>query len=142
MADRPIKMNPKGKYNLDFIDWQNQWQNIADADYDGQQAPSQSPIYGMSGQQFHNLMLQDSVAFRMDQDTIEKAINGMGDKIKNIKKMKIGKTDKECSICVCGFIKGEVIRVLKCNHIFHDKCIVPWLEVKSCCPNCRIDLKE
>ena len=21
--DRPIKFNPKGKYNLDFIDWDN-----------------------------------------------------------------------------------------------------------------------
>jgi hypothetical protein len=23
MADRPIKYNPKGQYNLNFIDWQN-----------------------------------------------------------------------------------------------------------------------
>ncbi len=48
MADRPIKFNPKGKYNLDFIDWQNEWQNIADCEYDGHSAPSQSPIHGMS----------------------------------------------------------------------------------------------
>ena len=39
MADRPIKYNPKGQYNLNFIDWQNEWQNIADADYDGHSAP-------------------------------------------------------------------------------------------------------
>lgn len=39
MADRPIKMNPNGKYNLNFIDWQNEWQNVADADYDGNKAP-------------------------------------------------------------------------------------------------------
>lgn len=36
MADRPIKYNPKGKYNLKFIDWQNEWSNIAEADYDGE----------------------------------------------------------------------------------------------------------
>lgn len=57
MADRPIKFNPHGKYNLNFIDWQNEWQNIADADYDGENAPDQSPIHGMSPQQFHQLML-------------------------------------------------------------------------------------
>lgn len=29
MADKPIKFNPTGKYNLNFIDWQNEWENIA-----------------------------------------------------------------------------------------------------------------
>lgn len=55
--------------------------------------------------------------------------------------MKIGHSDKDCSICLRNFIKGEVIRLLKCKHIFHDVCVVPWLEKKSCCPNCRVDLK-
>lgn len=87
-------------------------------------------------------MLQDSIQFRMDQDNIENAINGLGVQINKIKKMKVGKTDKDCSICVMGFTKGEVIRILKCNHIFHDQCIVPWLEKKSVCPNCRVNLKE
>jgi hypothetical protein len=38
----------------------------------------------------------------------------MGLHINNIKKMKIGKTDKDCSICLKNFVKGEVIRLLKC----------------------------
>lgn len=57
-------------------------------------------------------------------------------------KKKIGKTDKECSICLKNFTKGEVIRLLKCKHLFHDECIVPWFESRSCCPNCRADVKE
>lgn len=94
MADRPIKFNPKGKYNLNFIDWQNQWQNVVDAQYDGTQAPEKSPIYGMSAEQFHKLMLEDSIQFRLDQDSIQNAIYGLGLQINKIKKMKVGKTDK------------------------------------------------
>lgn len=40
------------------------------------------------------------------------------------------------------FDLDEVIRKLHCKHIFHDKCIVPWLAKKDCCPNCRFDIKE
>ena len=30
MDNRPIKFNPKGKYNLDFIDWNNEWERVAE----------------------------------------------------------------------------------------------------------------
>ncbi len=29
------------------------------------------------------------------------------------------------------------VEVLVCGHCFHVECIVPWLEVKSCCPVCK-----
>ena len=32
--DRPIKFNPTGKYNLDFIDWENECENIGNFDSD------------------------------------------------------------------------------------------------------------
>ena len=56
----------------------------------------------------------------MDQENLEKQLFGLGVDLASIKKMKIGKTDKECSICLKNFTKGEVIRLLKCKHIFHD----------------------
>jgi len=37
---------------------------------------------------------------------------------------------------------GEKIRKLPCKHIFHDKCILPWLDMNSTCPNCRFNLLE
>lgn len=37
--DRPIKFNPRGAYNLDFIDYQNEYERIIDSNYDHEQAP-------------------------------------------------------------------------------------------------------
>ncbi|EWS74242.1 C3HC4 type (RING finger) zinc finger protein (macronuclear) [Tetrahymena thermophila SB210] len=57
-------------------------------------------------------------------------------------KMKIGKTSKNCSICFIKFEQGDIINQLPCKHIFHSKCIKPWLNLSPCCPNCRLDLKK
>jgi len=62
--------------------------------------------------------------------------------IDKVKRMKMGKSGQDCSVCSEGFRKGEKIRKLPCKHIFHDKCIMPWLEKNSTCPNCRFNLFE
>lgn len=31
-------------------------------------------------------------------------------------------------MCKDDYALGEVVRQLPCNHLFHDSCIVPWLE--------------
>lgn len=55
--------------------------------------------------------------------------------------------DKECSICLSQFYKGESIRYLNCGHNFHKDCLDPWLcgifaddfggELELSCPCCR-----
>ena len=30
MDNRPIKFNKSGKYNLDFIDWNNEWERVGE----------------------------------------------------------------------------------------------------------------
>ena len=35
--------------------------------------------------------------------------------------------------------KTEYI-LTKCNHLFHAKCLEPWIECKSKCPNCRREI--
>lgn len=40
MADRPIKFNPKGTYNLNFIDYQNEYEAIIDCNYDEENPPA------------------------------------------------------------------------------------------------------
>ena len=43
-----------------------------------------------------------------------------------------------CSICLTDFAERDVIKILRCNHIFHEECIDPWLmDRKAVCPVCR-----
>jgi len=44
---------------------------------------------------------------------------------------------KLCSVCQEDFTLGERATLLTCNHLFHQKCITPWLEKNRTCPLCR-----
>ncbi|KJE90778.1 hypothetical protein, variant 1 [Capsaspora owczarzaki ATCC 30864] len=47
-----------------------------------------------------------------------------------------------CAVCIEEFAVGENLRVLPCNHLFHDACIVPWLtQQRSTCPICKRDVR-
>jgi hypothetical protein len=43
---------------------------------------------------------------------------------------------KNCPICMRGLSNREIC-VLACRHIFHSKCVQPWLRVHKACPVCR-----
>lgn len=60
---------------------------------------------------------------KFDEDTIVKAYKG--DEI-----------HENCIICFDDFEKGEMIRQLHCDHVFHSPCIWKWLERNICCPIC------
>ncbi|EXB39584.1 Putative RING-H2 finger protein ATL71 [Morus notabilis] len=43
-----------------------------------------------------------------------------------------------CSICLADFEEGDVLWLLPdCGHVFHQKCVDPWLQLRPTCPNCR-----
>ncbi|XP_068605268.1 E3 ubiquitin-protein ligase RNF126-like isoform X1 [Brachionichthys hirsutus] len=46
----------------------------------------------------------------------------------------------ECPVCKEDFREDERVRQLPCNHLFHNDCIVPWLERHDTCPVCRMSL--
>lgn len=49
----------------------------------------------------------------------------------------------ECCICLENYGAGDTICVpitKECNHIFHDDCVIAWLQHNNRCPLCRVDL--
>ncbi|XP_034664487.1 E3 ubiquitin-protein ligase Iruka [Drosophila subobscura] len=46
----------------------------------------------------------------------------------------------QCSICWDDFKMDETVRKLPCSHLYHENCIVPWLNLHSTCPICRKSL--
>lgn len=46
----------------------------------------------------------------------------------------------QCSVCWEDFQLNEKVRQLACQHVYHDPCIRPWLELHGTCPICRQDL--
>ncbi|XP_069623935.1 E3 ubiquitin-protein ligase RNF126 [Ranitomeya imitator] len=46
----------------------------------------------------------------------------------------------ECPVCKEDYTVGENVRQLPCNHLFHNNCIIPWLEQHDTCPVCRKSL--
>ncbi|XP_023544988.1 RING-H2 finger protein ATL70-like [Cucurbita pepo subsp. pepo] len=43
-----------------------------------------------------------------------------------------------CSICLADYKNSNVLRALPdCGHLFHLKCIDPWLRLHPTCPVCR-----
>lgn len=50
-----------------------------------------------------------------------------------------------CSICINDYEIGERVIKLKCGHIFHKGCIIPWYDdniISPTCPICRRNLSN
>jgi len=46
----------------------------------------------------------------------------------------------QCSVCWQDFQLKERVRQLACQHVYHEPCIRPWLELHGTCPICRQNL--
>ncbi|KAF8413251.1 hypothetical protein HHK36_001227 [Tetracentron sinense] len=50
----------------------------------------------------------------------------------------MGNGDSLCSICLCDYKDGEMLRMMPdCRHFFHLCCIDAWLRLSGSCPVCR-----
>lgn len=48
----------------------------------------------------------------------------------------------ECAVCKEDFVLSEDVITLRCAHVFHNSCILPWLKVNGTCPVCRYSLVD
>ena len=113
MDRRPIKYNPSGKYNLDFIDWNNEWERVGEI---AAKLENGEPV-------------SDEEEAERVRRHMEIEENKFGVNINNFEILKKNDipTNKECYICLKNFKKSDTIRKLPCGHFFCEKCIKPWL---------------
>lgn len=77
----------------------------------------------------------------LSQSELDESVLLTREETKLLKRQKVGCSAGECTICFERYSKGQVIRNLPCGHMFHYKCMKPWLKISSYCPLCRFDLK-
>lgn len=49
--------------------------------------------------------------------------------------------NKECPVCLNDFAEQEKVKILPCNHIYHEPCIDPWVIDHDTCPHCRASIR-
>lgn len=52
----------------------------------------------------------------------------------------LAKDGPECPICLLEPLAGESVLILPCFHVYHQECITRWLQLKRCCPVCKLDV--
>ena len=46
----------------------------------------------------------------------------------------------DCAVCCESYALGDAVISLPCLHVFHEKCVLPWLARRNTCPCCRFEL--
>ena len=113
-----------GKYNMNFIDWNNEWERVAEVELKIER-----------GEEIEDQEEADRIIYHLNK---EKEKYGVQPNIFPLVKADI---KKECYICLKNFRSNSQVRELPCSHMFCDGCIMPWLKQHSTCPTCKYRLK-
>ena len=77
--------------------------------------------------------------------SIEKGINFSSGSRSSVSSQSVFDKYEDCTICLDQFLDGQKVKVMpSCEHIFHEKCFISWLDYQLKCPNCNqaIDIKD
>jgi E3 ubiquitin-protein ligase RNF115/126 len=47
---------------------------------------------------------------------------------------------KDCPICFNDWELNEEAKKMPCGHVFHEACLLPWLNTRNSCPICRYEV--
>lgn len=141
--NRQIKPGKNNKYNLNFIDWNNEWERVCEIEN-----KIENNEY-ISDEEEKNRVLE-----YLKKENEKNGINtnyfkvlSKKDAIKLIKNIKLKNQTSdfkstECYICFNEFKESQNIIKLPCLHLFHSNCLTPWLKSNHNCPTCKIDLSK
>lgn len=124
--DRPIKPSKKGGYNLDFIDWNNEWERVGD----------------IVNKLENNEQVSDEEEANRVRRHVQIELEKHGVLIDNFPMVVKVDITKECYICLKNFQRGRKVRKLPCNHMFCEDCLKPWIKTNYTCPTCKAKLRE
>jgi hypothetical protein len=116
----------RGYYDMNFIDWNNEWERIAEVESMLERGEINE----------ENEEIKRIKYFR-DKEREKFGVK----KTFPIIKADIVIIKKECYICLKNFIRNSKVMKLPCSHMFCEKCISPWLKHNFYCPTCKFNLK-
>ncbi|KAL5709056.1 RING-type E3 ubiquitin transferase [Ranunculus cassubicifolius] len=83
----------------------------------------------------HSFDQSIAVAMGLDEKTVQSLPALKYSKAKVYRK---GSNTSCCSICLSDYNNNDILRRLPdCGHLFHLKCVDPWLRLHPTCPVCR-----
>ncbi|XP_022766339.1 E3 ubiquitin ligase BIG BROTHER-related-like [Durio zibethinus] len=116
--------------------------------------------------EFDQMVTDDEVDQELIDDEVDQAIDeslstlnfkpASNSSIQGLKKFKLGdegrlpfkkrrlldglSSKNECMICFDEFSDDDKVASMPCGHVYHDDCIVKWLETSHLCPLCRYQM--
>ncbi|KAK3590232.1 hypothetical protein CHS0354_041299 [Potamilus streckersoni] len=57
--------------------------------------------------------------------------------VKYFQQLKQKFPNETCPVCLVDFELKEYVSVCPCQHIFHQNCLIEWLQHKNACPLCK-----
>jgi hypothetical protein len=82
----------------------------------------------------------NSLRIALNRSDEDQELSRQEDVVVNVTSQRYNTTTKKfdsCSICQEKYINNEMVSVLKCEHIYHTKCIKEWGHYNPSCPVCK-----